>query len=47
MWVVCRVLLLGVVFWFMWVLLVSLGFFFLVHLDVLSYTLCIIGWRPL
>jgi hypothetical protein len=46
MWVVCRVLLWGVFSWFVWVLLVSLSFF-LVHLGVLSYTFCIIRWRPL
>jgi hypothetical protein len=30
----------------LWVLLVSLGLLW-VHLGALSYTLCIIGWRPL
>jgi hypothetical protein len=46
LWVVCRVLFWVVCSWFVWVLLVSLGLLW-VHLGVLSYTLCIIGWRSL
>jgi hypothetical protein len=37
---------LGCFSWFVWVLLVSLSLFW-VHLSVLSYTFCIIGWRLL
>jgi hypothetical protein len=45
-WVVGRALLWGCFFWFLWVLLVSLGLLW-VPLGAFSYTLCIIEWSPL